>query len=345
MMSTARPEKRIYALNFSSWKRPVVKQFFAGCTVKFIQDPSTIPEGSTLAVWGYKDDLCELPASTNIIRLEDGFLRSVGLGADLTRPMSWVADERGIYFDAARVSDLEYILANNFFSDELLARADKLRQLILTLGITKYNLDAKSWWRPEGSKHVILVPGQVESDASIKYGAPELATNVDLLRAVRAAHPNSYIVYKPHPDVVAGLRDTGKNEQSVVTYCDEILPNAAMHELLMAVDEVHVLTSLAGFEALLRGKAVTCYGQPFYAGWGLTKDKVPVARRVRVLSLSELIAGALILYPKYLSREGGHLITAEEAVGELSFWQAQPSVPSWWLNVKRFVLRKVVGVK
>jgi len=345
MMSVAQPKQHIYALNFSSWKRPVVKQFFADCTIKFIHDTSTLPERSTLVVWGYKDDLCELPSATKIIRLEDGFLRSVGLGADLTRPMSWVADMRGIYFDASCVSDLEHLLANNSFSNELLARADKLRQLIVTTGITKYNLDAKAWHRLEGNKHVILVPGQVESDASIKYGAPEIATNVDLLRAVRIANPHSYIIYKPHPDVVAGLRSIGKNEESVATYCDEILPNAAMHELLMSVDEVHVLTSLAGFEALLRGKAVTCYGQPFYAGWGLTQDKVPIARRVRTLSLSELIAGALILYPKYLSREGGQLITAEEAVGELSSWQTQTSVPGWWLNVKRFVLRKVVGVK
>jgi capsular polysaccharide export protein len=345
MMNVVQSKQHIYALNFSSWKRSVVKQFFADCIVKFIQDPSTIPECSTLVVWGYKDDLCELPVATKIIRLEDGFLRSVGLGADLTRPMSWVADMRGIYFDASRPSDLEYLLGNNSFSNELLTRADKLHQLILSTGITKYNLDAKPWQRPEGNRHVILVPGQVESDASIKYGAPEIATNVDLLRAVRIANPHSYIVYKPHPDVVAGLRSIGKNEQSAVTYCDEVLPTAAMHELLMAVDEVHVLTSLAGFEALLRGKPVTCYGQPFYAGWGLTQDKVPITRRVRILSLRELIAGALIVYPKYLSRDGGKLISAEEAVDELSFWQAQPSAPGWWLNVKRFVLRKVVGVK
>src|SRR5690606_33507481 len=100
--------------------------------------------------------------ATQIIRLEDGFLRSVGLGADLTRPMSWVADMRGIYFDASRPSDLEHLLGNNSFSNELLVRADKLRQLILSTGITKYNLDAKTWQRPEGNRHVILVPGQVE---------------------------------------------------------------------------------------------------------------------------------------------------------------------------------------
>ena len=54
------------------------------------------------------------------------------------------------------------------------------------------------------------------------------------------------------------------------------------------------------FEALLRRKSVTCYGLPFYAGWGLTIDKIPCERRQRRLSLEELVAGALILYPNYL---------------------------------------------
>ncbi|MBK8579299.1 MAG: hypothetical protein IPN78_14060, partial [Candidatus Accumulibacter sp.] len=76
-------------------------------------------------------------------------------------------------------------------------------------------------------------------------------------------------------------------------------------------------TSLTGFEALLRGKSVTCYGQPFYSGWGLTVDVVPNPRRVRRLLLDELVAGALIEYPVYLSRQGVDLITPEQALDEL----------------------------
>ena len=53
--------------------------------------------------------------------------------------------------------------------------------------------------------------------------------------------------------------------------------------------------------ALLRGVAVTTHGTPFYAGWGLTRDLAPrPSRRTRTLSLDELVAGALILYPRYL---------------------------------------------
>ena len=59
------------------------------------------------------------------------------------------------------------------------------------------------------------------------------------------------------------------------------------------------MTSLAGFEALLRGLRVVVYGRPFYAGWGLTTD-LPPFDRGRRLSLDQLVAGALILYPRYL---------------------------------------------
>ncbi len=68
-----------------------------------------------------------------------------------------------------------------------------------------------------------------------------------------------------------------------------------------AVDAVHVLTSLTGFEALLRGLPVATHGQPFFAGWGLTEDfGPPLPRRGRRLTLPELVAGVLILYPRYL---------------------------------------------
>ena len=69
--------------------------------------------------------------------------------------------------------------------------------------------------------------------------------------------------------------------------------------LLADIDELHTLTSLAGFEALLRRRRVVVYGRPFYAGWGLTVD-LTGAGRGRRLTLEELVAGALILYPRYL---------------------------------------------
>jgi capsular polysaccharide export protein len=338
-------KKNIYALNFSPWKRPVVQKMFADAKITFIRTVNNIPNDCTLIVWGYKNNLTQLSTTINVVRVEDGFLRSVGLGADLIRPVSWVADSRGLYYDATRVSDLECILANENFSAEILQRAQALQQSIIALGLTKYNLPAAPWCRPLHAERVILVAGQVESDASLAFGAPHIKTNLALLQAVREANASAYIIYKPHPDVVAKLRSSGKNEHEAIKFCNELLPNAAMHELLMAVDEVHVLTSLTGFEALLRGKLVVCYGQPFYAGWGLTCDMLPITRRKRCLLLPELVAGALIMYPTYFSKKTEQLISVEQAMDELSQWQARNVAPQWWRALKRIALRHIVGVK
>jgi capsular polysaccharide export protein len=121
-----------------------------------------------------------------------------------------------------------------------------------------------------------------------------------------------------------------------------VVVDVSMGELLPQVDEVHTLTSLAGFEALLRGKKVVCHGQPFYAGWGRTEDREPVARRTRRLTLDELVAGTLILYPTYVSRTTGRFTTAERALAELLAWrQAGPGSLPWWRKPLRWVLQRV----
>jgi capsular polysaccharide export protein len=355
----------IYALRFSRWKKPIVRDFFQGSTVKFVRRAEKVPAGATLAVWGRKDvsvdgihsNTSSSPVGNKVrlVRLEDGFLRSVGLGADLVRPLSWVVDRCGIYYDATQPSGLEHILENAQFDEALRARARALRERLVAEGLTKYNVGAVRWQRPLcaplhsqlaagseimlGGRRVILVPGQVESDASLGYGAPGICGNLDLLRVVREANPGAYVIYKPHPDVVAGLRRKGQGESEATRWCDELVSDVSMGELLPQVDEVHTLTSLTGFEALLRDKRVVCYGQPFYAGWGVTEDVLPAARRTRRLSLDALVAGVLILYPTYVSRTTGKFTTPERAMDELLAWRATgASTLPWWRKGLRRVL-------
>ena len=333
----------IHACDFSIWKKPIVRRFFSGSRVVFVRSASQVPVGGTLAVWGRKPFSGKLPEEVQLVRLEDGFLRSVGLGADLIRPMSWVIDACGIYYDATQPSGLEMLLQKTEFTPELLARAARLRERVVDAGLTKYNVGSSGWQRPPGATRVILVPGQVESDASLRYGAPGVCTNLGLLQKVREANRNAYLVYKPHPDVVAGLRRVGKGEDEAARWCDEVMVEADMGKMLQQVDEVHTLTSLAGFEALLRGKAVTCYGQPFYAGWGLTTDIEPVLRRSRRLSLDMLVACTLILYPVYISRTTDGFISPEQALDELLAWRsAGEKSLSWWRSVYRFVVAKIL---
>jgi len=143
-----------------------------------------------------------------------------------------------------------------------------------------------------------LVPGQVEDDASIRCGAVDIRTNAALLQATRNAFPEACIIYKPHPDVLAGLRKGAVPNAAALA--DIIVENAAPATLFAQVDRVATITSLMGFEALLAGLPVTCFGQPFYAGWGLTDDHVDMpARRTARPTVDQLAEAALVDYPLY----------------------------------------------
>ncbi len=215
----------------------------------------------------------------------------------------------GLHLDPARPSRLDRLLAESAFPPALLARAAALRRALLARGITKYNLGGGGPSAPlelggrPGARR-ILVPGQVEDDLSVRLGCTgAVRGNLGLLRAAReAAGPEAFIVFKPHPDVEAGFRRGRVAEAEALALADRIVAEAPMAALLGAVDEVHCMTSLTGFEALLRGLRVVCWGMPFYAGWGLTEDRAPVPawRRGRALTIDQLVAASLILYSRYV---------------------------------------------
>jgi capsular polysaccharide export protein len=237
-----------------------------------------------------------------LVRVEDGFVRSVGLGSNLVPPASVTVDRRGIHYDPSRPSDLEHILANTDFSPALLARAGRLRETMVSAGISKYgNGAAHPFPLRQAGRRLVLFPGQVEDDMSVRFGGGGLSSNLDLLRRVRALEPESEIWFRPHPDVDAGHRKGAVRDSDAVDYADRIVRGGGMASLLDQVDAVHVLTSLTGFEALVRRREVICHGIPFYAGWGLTRDLAGVPdRRGRQLTLDQLIAAVLIVYPRYL---------------------------------------------
>lgn len=331
--------EQITAFGFSRWKRPFITSFLQGSDVTFVKSLGNLPqadEPQTIAVWG-STELPDAQETSTILRIEDGFLRSSGLGADLVRPLSLVIDDLGIYYDATRPSRLECILKNEHLDVTARERARALRERLVELDVTKYNLGKASWNRPETSQRVLLVVGQVETDASIRLGSPDVQSNIELLRRVRAENPSAYIIYKPHPDVVAGLRKRGQGEDEASQIADTVISHSvALSHLLSQVDEVHTMTSLLGFEALLRGAQVVCHGLPFYAGWGLTEDRVSCTRRSRSLSLEQLVHGALIAYPRYFNYERNCFVEAEQAVDQLAaIAETGPQTRSWWRKILR----------
>lgn len=239
-------------------------------------------------------------AAVPLVQVEDGFVRSAGLGVLLAPAASLVLDGRGIHYDPSAPSDLEALLAETAFAPALLARAARLREALIAGAVTKYNLPGAvpPLHLPPG-RRAILVPGQVEDDAAVRRGGARIRSNLDLLRAVRCENPDALLLYKPHPDVEAGMRRGAVPPAEARALADRVLSGVPIGPLYAQVDEVHCLSSLSGFEALLRGRRVVVHGRPFYAGWGLTEDRDPSPRRGRRLMLDELVAGALILYPRY----------------------------------------------
>ena len=228
-------------------------------------------------------------------------------------------------------NDLEGVLMEMQFTPDMLAQAVRFRQTLVRNGLTRFNGCEAQWRRPVNVERVILVVGQVESDPSLKHGAQSIRTNLGLLKAVAQANADAHIVYKPHPEVWTAMQNHGAYRHEMQLWCDEAVGNITLSELLPKVNEVHVMTSLAGFEALLRGKKVSCYGRSFYAGWGLTTDMVPMPSRPRQLNVDELVAGALFSYPRYMNRlEGKVRSTTPEMplMKGLGSWRTEPAMLS-----------------
>ncbi|EAC1804311.1 capsular polysaccharide biosynthesis protein [Campylobacter coli] len=342
----------LYFLGFTLWKRWFMRPFFKAKNNKIIflnsldelYKANLNPEDK-IFIWGKKYDktLLAKDFSNEIFLVEDGFLRSVFLGSDLTRPFSLIIDSKGLYVDPSKPSDLEDILQNHIFDESLKQRAKKLITMIMQNKFSKYNGLKHEKLNFNTNKKIILIPAQVEDDASMILGGAGYDT-LKLLQSVRKANENAFIVFKPHPDVLSGNRKGLKDKSIILKYCDEIIENVSIDSAINASDEVHTITSTSGFDALLRGKKVVVYGKPFYAGWGLTQDLHHISRRTRVLSLEELVAGVLILYPRYIHPKSKNLCEVELALDTMLALQKDYFSKRWLkilIDFRILMLRKI----
>ncbi|MDD2893153.1 MAG: hypothetical protein PHF20_04410 [Halothiobacillaceae bacterium] len=251
-----------------------------------------------------------------MLLLEEGFLRSYGLGA--SKALSLVTDDVGIYYDATRPSRLENMLNTGGFTPEQMTEAEHVLQLIRQAGLSKYNIGRqiipalsldKGLEASDSSTSSarvpkrILVVDQTAGDASIRYGLASTATFSAMLEAAMDENPHAEVWVKTHPDVLAGKKKgclDAAHHRSGIHWISE---NWHPHALLGHFAKVYVVTSQMGFDALLLGKPVTCFGIPFYAGWGLTDDRQTCSRRTARRTLLELVAAAYLQYPRYIHPE------------------------------------------
>lgn len=330
---------RLYVFGFSGWKTFIIdwfpdfdviiaptkisaKQFDKSWRRRILNDGPC-----RVLSWQYKGPpnlkaFCDSHA-IQFQYVEDGFIRSLKLGAEHTAPLSLAFDSRDMYFVSDSVTDLEAILSDYDFSADqsLMERARGAIQILLNSGLSKYNSSmAVNVDLIYGKKRAprILVTGQVESDASIAYGCNRPFTNNDLVRLARSENPDAEIIYKPHPEVLSGIATKLSNPDDVKGIATVLDQDISLSDAFQSIDHVYTITSLSGFEALLRGIKVTTVGCPFYSGWGVTDDRQPNARRTRKLSVEEVFAGAYILYPRYFDPERKEYVEIEDILAILS---------------------------
>lgn len=245
-------------------------------------------------------------------------MRSVNPGP-AEPPLSIVADRTGIYCDATRPSDLEAMIttAARGLPRHVLDRARAGITYLTANRLSKYNhapdvARAELGFSAHSSRRRVLVVDQTYGDGSITYGLASDQSFSDMLAAALVENPDAEILVKTHPEVQS-RRKRGyltRAKGSRITLIDRPVNPWALIE---QVEKVYVVTSQLGFEALLGGREVICFGAPFYSGWGLTEDRVSVPRRTAKPSLEQLFAALYFEYARYVRPDTGRATTFEDA--------------------------------
>ena len=280
-----------------------------------------------VAGWGHKPTAARAQSLARrigmpYVALEDGWLRSVCAGP-WEKPRSLVMDRTGIYYDATASSDLERLIGESasIRDERRHSRASRAMALLRQTAISKYNdgpwLTAAELGLDPARRRRVLVVDQTFGDASVSCGLAKAETFLRMLAAAEAEHPGAEIIVKVHPEVVSGrkrgyLEHVDPDRYSVV----DVAVNPWV--LLGLVDHVYVVSSQLGFEALIAGLPVSCFGAPYYAGWGLTDDRIAIPRRTARPSLEQLFAAAYFDYAVYIDPATGRRATLEETVHALA---------------------------
>lgn len=317
--------RRLHFYSSFAWSVEQLTAFIGLRAPAISFNPFFAPRDSeAIAGWGTKARsryAMEIAARRGLpyIALEEGFLRSVGFGQQYVEPLSLIVDPVGIYYDSTRPSWLENLLAGGVLEDpKLLARAEAAIKLLRAEKLTKFNtaptVDEEDLDDQVGEDFVLIIDQTYKDESVLRSGAGPKPFST-MLRQARLDHPDRRIVIKSHTTVLNTSgpgyfsADNGRDNQ-VVVFDRDINP----WQLLERCHAVYTVSSQLGFEVLMAGKPVTCFGLPFYAGWGLTRDRVACPRRQRRRSLAQVFAAAYLLYPRYIDPYLGQRCEFERVV-------------------------------
>ena len=254
--------------------------------------------------------------------IEDGFIRSVGIGLSNEPALSiTLCGDTTAYYDSYNVSSFEEILnSNRVFTDSELYHSKKAINLIVENHISKYN---DSPYLPvsigrDNVQKVLVIDQRYGDESVVRAKADENDFQKMLIDAI-TDNPNADIIIKRHPDAVKGGKGSyfidsriefTRNVKNVFLIDYDIHP----HQLLELVDKVYVCSSGLGFEALLYGKEVICYGVPFYSNWGVTTDRKIESRRQKQRTVEEIFYVSYIECSRYYSPELERVCNIEDCI-------------------------------
>lgn len=258
-------------------------------------------------------------------RWEEGFLRLPGGRGE--RALSYVVDELGIYYDATTASTLEALLEDGGWeTPELLARAEAGIAAIGRLGLSLDNDPRRfafaSALRRAAPRHgegspVVAVVDQPRSDRGIGFDLAGPARFEAMLDAALAENPGATVVVVTDPASWKGGEghlERMASKRGVPVLTDPV----SAPSLVEGCRRLYVVSSFVGFEAALAGVPVTCFGVPFYAGWGFTDDRLTLWRRTRKRDPVAVFAAAFLLYSRYFDPYHGTPCSFEEALAILT---------------------------
>lgn len=256
-----------------------------------------------------------------LIVIEPGFIRSVD-NKPSCAPISLISNPLYSFIDSSHESLLDRTLLEFNFekNPDLLSRSQKNIEYILNKKISMYNnTHQKESVYPEKTSHRILVVEERISSRLSHVNYDKYFSSMNMLKIARIENPNAQIIYKPHPgNDIQSIEIVNQEKEQILLYADVVLAkDLNIFSVLAGIDHVYTCTSHVGFEALLTGIQVSVFGKPWYAGWGLTDDRMKLNKKRRVLTLPQLFAGAYILHTQYFDHLYKTEISIEQALSRI----------------------------
>ncbi|MCP4817826.1 MAG: capsular polysaccharide biosynthesis protein, partial [Shimia sp.] len=284
----ANDPRRLFAFNGGFFQQQRLRRIIAlaGYDLSFGKPA----EDDLIAIWGqsptsHRGAAVSEHTGADCLYFEDALLRSLHPGrVSKEPPVGLMIDSKAPHFDPTTPSDLETLLATHPLDDTaLLNRARGAVARIKDAHLTKYTAVETDQEMPDPG--YILVIDQTFGDASVTASAPgegiAQARFREMLIMAQEEHPGCRVLIKTHPETQHGTRKGyfGPDDETarVSLYSEPVSP----WQLFEGAVGVYTFSSQLGFEAIFAGHKPRVFGQPFYAGWGLTSDEYPVPRRHR----------------------------------------------------------------